>query len=269
MMKARLARPQDADRVIFRDLGDYSARNSSKGALLEEATRVFQALAAGATLDVVRDGVLRGALLTQRSTQNRRRIWTTIHHRYLQGEPWLTEVLTNLSNQDPYGADFVSLLYLLYSLRDRLTFEFVTTVLWQSGDRARTPVSRNEVLNLLAQSVADQPHIARWSEATRVKLAGSLLTALRDFGVLEGQQKKVLVQPTLPLSTAGTLVRVLVREGLRGRQIIADRAWRLFLLQETDVVQVLSKLAIAGVLRFEKAGSTVVLETPSAWEINV
>jgi hypothetical protein len=266
VIKAKVARLQNAERVMFRDVGDYSARNSSKGALLEEATRVFQALAAGATLDVVRDGVLRGTLLTQRSTQNRRRIWTTIHHRYLQGESWLTDVLTKLSNEDPYGAEYVSVLYLLYALRDRLTFDFVTIILWQNSGRARTPVSRNDVLDLLAQSAATQPQIGRWSEATRVKLAGSLLTALRDFGLLEGQQKKILVQMTLPLSTAEALVRVLVREGLRGRQIIEDRAWRLFLLREADVVQVLSKLANAGVLRFEKAGATVVLETPTAWE---
>jgi hypothetical protein len=84
--------------------------------------------------------------------------------------------------------------------------------------------------------------------------------------LLEGKQKKVLVQPPLPLATAEIILRILVREGFRGRQILENHAWRLFLLKESDVAQVLSKLAFDGIIRFEKAGTTVVLETPSAWE---
>ena len=111
-----------------------------------------------------------------------------------------------------------------------------------------------------------QPQIERWTESTRIKLAGSILTALRDFGVLEGQQKKFLVRPSLPLSTAEALLRMLVAEGCRGRQVLQDPAWRLFLLTEPEVAQSLAKFAQQGTIRFEKAGATVVLETPKEWE---
>lgn len=251
----------------WRDTGPYSARNSSKGALIDEAGRVFTALASGESVQDVRDQVFRGALLSQRSRYNRERIWTSIQTRYLTPlAPWLKSRLAEASAGGAHSQEFVSLLYLLYALRDRLTFDFVTGVLWPLGHQARPVVSRNHVLDLLKQAAERQPQIERWAESTRVKLAGSILTALRDFGVLEGHQKKVLVRPVLPLATAESLVHILTCEGCRGRQILQDSAWRLFLLTEPEVSATLAKLAQEGLLQFEKVGSTVVLETPIAWE---
>ena len=253
--------------VVVRDTGPYSARNSSKGALIEEASRVFAALARGQSVEAVRNQVLQGTLLTQRSRENRERIWTSIQQRYLiPTTPWLTSLLAETSAAGPQGREFVSLLYLLYALRDRLTCDFVTGVLWAKGHETRPVISRNEVLDLLKQTAARQPQIDRWTESTRIKLAGSILTALRDFGVLEGKQKKTLARPSLPLSTAEALLRLLTVEGCRGRQALQDSAWRLFLLTEQEVAGTLGKLAQHGRISFEKAGTTVVLETPAEWE---
>lgn len=259
--------PTSSRRVTLRDVGPYSARNSSKGALVEEASRVFQSIAKGASLELVREEVFRGTLLSQRSSQNRKRIWTSISHRYLTDDAnWLTKLLSEKAQQGSYSPEFTSTLYLLYALRDHLTFDFVTQKLWPKGHTLRPAISRNDVLDLLAAAIPEQSQIDRWSESTRIKLAGSVLTALRDFGVLEGKQKKFLVQPPLPLSTAEALLRILIEEGYRGRQVIECTTWRLFLLTEADVAQVLSRLAREGTIRFEKAGTTVVLETPAGWE---
>jgi hypothetical protein len=253
--------------VVVRDTGPYSARNSSKGALVDEAGRVFGALASGQSVEKVREQGLRGTLLTQRSRVNRERIWTSIQQRYLiPTTPWLTSLLAETSASGPQSREFVSLLYLLYALRDRLTFDFVTSVLSAKGHEARPVISRNAVLDLLKQAAARQPQIDRWTESTRIKLAGSILTALRDFGVLNGKQKKTLARPSLPLSTAEALLRVLTVEGCRGRQVLQDATWRLFLLTEREVAATLAKLAQKGRIRFEKAGTTVVLETPTEWE---
>jgi hypothetical protein len=235
--------------------------------LIEEASRIFAALGRGYSMARIRDQVLSGVLLTQRSRQNRKRIWTLMRWRYLdQRTPWLLSMLSDACASGERCHEFVSLLYLVYALRDRLTFDFVTNVLPSKDYQARPVISRNDVLDLLNQAAGRQPQIERWTESTRIKLAGSILTALRDFGVLEGQQKKVLVRPMLPLSTAEALLRVLITEGCRGSLVLQDDAWRLFLLTEADVASTLGKLAQHGTIRFEKAGGTVVLETPDEWE---
>lgn len=256
-----------AESADLRDRGAYSARNSSKGALVEEASRIIAALNSGVSLETVRQQVHDGLILTQRSWSNRRRIWTLVQQRYLPASTdWIVSSLRNAYDRGPQGREFITALYVLYSLKDRLTFDFVTTTLWSKGYENRPVVTRNDVLDLLDRATAEQPQVRRWSESTRIKLAGSILTALRDFGLLDGKQKKVLVRPILPLMTAEFLLRILIAAGCAGRQVLEDPTWRLFLLSPTDVSTVLGKLAQSHVIRFEKAGTTIVLEVPPDWE---
>ncbi len=251
----------------FRDCGTYSASNSSKGALIDEASRVLNALGEGRSLDEVREEVLTGSLLIQRSRANRKRIWALIRKRYLFSDSgWLQARLIEAAGCGSQSDEFLSLLYLLYALRDQLTFDFMTQSVWDRTFEQSTTVSRNDVLDLLTRASAAQPQIDRWSESTRIKLAGSILTALRDFGVLEGKQKKSIGRPPLPDLTAEVLLRILIAEGKRGREVIESLTWRLFLRSENEVAAILSKLAQSGRIRFEKVGATVVLDTPAEWE---
>jgi hypothetical protein len=251
----------------IRDSGPYSTRNTSKGALVIETGQVITALAQGMTVDQVRDAVLSGSLLAQRSINSRKGIWDRIHYRYLTHRiDWLISSLIDALVHGAHGTEFVSLLYLHYAIRDRLTYDFVTEVLWNSGYHTRPLVSRNAVLDFLDHQSPEHPEIERWTETSRVKLAGNMLSALRDFGVLEGIQKKFLVRPSLPLSTANHLLRILIAEGNRGREVLEHSTWRLFMLTEQEVVATLANLAKEGEIHFEKVGTSVVLQTPKHWE---
>jgi hypothetical protein len=257
----------DASPLAIRDAGPYSTRNTAKGALITEVGQVVAALAGGMTIDQVRDAVLGGSLLPQRSINSRKGIWDRIHYRYLTHRiDWVIASLIEAHQHGDRSDEFVSLLYLHYALRDRLTYDFVTEMLWHKNWRNRIQVSRNEVLDLLDAKAPDHPEIERWTESSRVKLGGNMLSALRDFRVLEGIQKKFMARPKLPQSTAAHLLRILVAEGNRGRQILEHTTWRLFLLAEQDVAATLARLAGDGQIQFEKVGSTVVLQTPPHWE---
>ena len=251
----------------IRDTGPYSTRNTGKGALITEAGQVFIELAGGKPLDQVRDEVQSGALLPQRSHNSRRGIWKLIHYRYFTHNiNWIITKFSEALEKGSHSREFISLAYLHYALRDRLTFDFVTEALWHKGYQKRPLVLRNDVLDLLDQKGTDHPEIQRWTETSRVKLAGSILTALRDFGLLEGIQKKFLVRPSIPLSTAEHLLRILTTEGHCGRDIVEDPTWRLFMLTEQDVAATLAKLSRESNIHFEKVGMTVVLQTPPEWK---
>lgn len=255
--------------LSIRDSGPYSARNSSKGALLGEAASVLGALASGIPKAELRSQALSGKLLPQRSFSNRERIFDTLSHRYLSyATPWMLDGFKAATALGPRSAEYVSLLYLHYALRDHLTFDFVTDILWKQKIDGKLPVQREALLALLESASGAQPQIARWSESSRRKLAGSILTALRDFGLLQGTQHKRLSSPPLPLLTAEHLLRLLYVEGKRGREVLQDSAWRLFMLTEADVVHVLSRLAQERRIGFERAGSTVVLLVPEGWSKN-
>jgi hypothetical protein len=247
-----------------RDVGPLSARNSSKGALVAEAHAVFRALSSGASLAEVRAACLSGRILRQRTRETRRRIWNALHHRYFAWNPprWVLADLTDAAQAEVTDPRFLGLAYVHYARRDRLTFEFVTQQLCALWKARALDVRREDVLDFLADCGNREVHVKGWRETTRKKLAGNVLTALRDFGLLEGVQRKKIRRPVVPPEVVLHLCRLLYGEGLRGRAAVEAPDWRLFLWEPQDVNLALGGLAQRGHLRFEKSGRTVVLEVP-------
>lgn len=249
----------------IRDIGPYNGRYITKGAMIAETGALVGALAAGLRLADARGRVLDGALFPQRARASRERMWDLINYAYLSGPPWVLAELQAAYQAGPQSREFVSLLYLLFVLRDQLTYDFVTVTLWAKWSAEQLAVSNADLFGLIDRAGETQPQVARLASATRLRLAQNILTSLRDFGLLTGARNKTLVRPVLPLPTAEHLLRILVTEGVRGAEVLRDPTWRLYLCQESDVADVLSRLAQARRIHFEKVGGTVVLETPEAW----
>ena len=254
----------------LRDRGLYSSRNTSKGALLTEAAAVVGELASGLTVDHVRTRVLEGTVLRQRTRVSRQRVWQMLHYRlFAHQTQWVIKALKEALGSGPHSPEFVSLLYVLYALRDRLSFDIVTELLWRRWLDRRLDIARNDVMSFLDEAAEAEPQIRRWSLSSREKLAGSILTAIRDFGVMDGKQKKRIACPILPSTTAEHVLHILTAEGVGGADVLRDPTWRLFLCSETDVANALCGLAQDRRIRFERAGDTIVLEPPDEWKEGV
>jgi hypothetical protein len=246
-----------------RDVGEVSARNSSKGALLIEAHRVFRAIADGTPERELRHLCLdTRRLLTQPARETRRRIWDSLHWRYFAWSPprWILSDLAHAARRDPNDRCFRGLAYLHYARRDRLTFDFVTELLCRRWENKRADVRRDDVLDFLVEYESRDVTVKRWRESTRKKLAGNMLSALRDFGLLTGVQRKTLQRPVVAPEVTLHLCRLLHAQGLRGRSVLEASDWRLFLWEPHDTSSALAQLAQLGEIRFEKSGRTVVLE---------
>lgn len=261
------ARPaEDAGRggSLGLDLGSVSTRNTSKGALIAEAHAVFRALGSGMALDEVRGACLTGRLLRQSARETRHRIWEALHWRYFAWRPprWILGDLEEAAKGDAADRRFVGLAYLHFAQRDRLTFDFVTEYLWIRWKNKLFEVRRDDVLDFLADYEPRDTAVKKWRESTRKKLAGNVLSALRDFGVLTGTRRKSQQRPVVSPEVALHLCRVLDGEGLRGRALLKARDWHLFLWEIHDTSHALAHLAQRGEIRFERTGRTVMLDVP-------
>jgi bacteriophage exclusion system BrxA-like protein len=252
----------DGNDGLGRDAGAYSTRNSSKGSLLSESHVIFRALASGKSIGEVRSASLGGKLLRQAARETRHRIWEALHWRFFAWTPpvWVIAALTAASHSDVTSPRFAGLVYVHFARRDRLTFDFVADKLWPLWKGGARDVRRDDVIDFLAERAASQP--VRWRESTRVKLAGNVLSALRDFGLLTGVQRKTLQRPVVAPEVVLHLCHLLDAEGLRGRALLEARDWRLFFWDIQDTSQALAQLAQRGELRFERSGRTVVLDVP-------
>jgi len=239
-----------------------SARNTpGGGALLPELFEICGALRNGANPNDLKELIADAKLLQKHSYESRTRIWRALSYRYFEQDfDWPSRTLMNATVRGPDSREFVSLAYLYFAIRDRLTFEFVTSCVWKKWQERTTTIDRGDFLSFL-ESLRDQyPIASKWSEETRKKLARNSLSALRDFGLLTGSRKKLIQRPNISPETAFHLLCILTAEGLKGRAVLDAPDWRLFLWSDSDVATALGELAQLRWIRFERSGRTVSLE---------
>lgn len=244
-----------------RDRSPLSSRNTSKGALVDEAHAVFSAINRGMTADEVRAAIQNGEILRKTAFETRRKILDLLTYRYFwPGSDWSVQSLAKATESGVRSPAFVSLAYLYYVLRDRFAFELITGPIWERWQNRSTSITKADLLQFLEQQSAAEPQIKKWRESTRSKLAQSTLAALRDFGLLRGTLIKQIQKPVTAPETTFHLLCILLAEGQDGRSIVEARDWRLFLWSESEVAQALGELAQKRWIRFEKSGRTVMLE---------
>lgn len=245
-----------------RDEGDFSSRNTSKGALLSEAFLLFKTMReAGFTIPDLRESALRGQMFPRSSYENRQRIWDNLHYRYFVSEiAWIPAGLGAATTAGANSPDFVSLAYVYFALRDHFTFDLVTQLIWKRWCARSLTLSVGDVLHFLEQQSDRHPAVRKWTPSTRTKLAQSTLAAMRDFGLLRGIHAKQIQGPVVSPETVFHLLCVLLAEGHHGREVIEAPDWRLFLWAENDTAKALADLAQRRWIRFERGGRTVILE---------
>ncbi len=247
--------------IEARDRSPLSSRNTSKGALIEEVFGIFSAVRKELPLGEVRKATLEGEILRKSSFETRRKIMNAVSHRYLwPHSEWTAGCLAKATEGGVRSSAFVSLAYLYYVLRDRLTFEFVVGPVWERWRNRSTSLSSAEFLAFLEDQATKEPLIRKWRESTRNKLASNALTALREFGLLQGIYSKQIRKPATSPEATFHLLCVLLAEGLEGRSVVEAPDWRLFLWSESEVAHALGELSQMRWIRFEKSGRTVMLE---------
>lgn len=243
-----------------RDMGPISSRNTSKGALIQETFHIFNVINAGIDVSEVKQRILVENVLHKTSYETRRKIWNAIGHRYLAVCPqWAGQALAAASQNGVQSPEFLSLAYLYFVLRDRLTFEFIVGPVWNSWQQGVTSVSNEDFFAFLEKLAADAPAVKKWRETTRVRLSQMTLASLRDFGLLRGKQVKHIQRPSVAPETVYHLLLVLQAEGKEGRAVLEAPDWRIFLWSQTEVANALNGLAQRRWIEFERAGQTVIL----------
>lgn len=243
-----------------RDESRFSTRNTSKGALVPEIFAVCQAIRNGLTISEAKPAVLSGRVLMNTSYETKRKIWNALNHRYFSISPeWVVGRLADASCQGTRSSEFLSLAYLYYAIRDRITFEFVIGPVWSKWQDGVTSIGQSDFHPFFEKLALQSPYIKSWRESSVEKLASNTLSALRDFGILKGKQRKHIQRPAISSEAVFHLLCILFAQGKQGRAVLDADEWRLFLWDESDVSNALHTLAQLRWIKFEKAGHSVIL----------
>lgn len=235
----------------------YNSTISGKGGLITETQSVLERLAAGDSLEAVRDQVMTANLLGKPTISTREGVWNNIHRRYLSGRSeqdiqLLARMMTSsLSVQARH-----LILFYVFAQTDQLLYDFVVHLLSDLYQTGRSTVDKADVFAWFDRE-ADNGHaeLTTWSPQTQTRVVRHLLSITRDFGLLEGIQQKRFHRLYVPLPTFVYVLYDQHRAGLRGRQLVEAEAFRLFLLDHDDVLHLLAEATRHGYATFRRTES--------------
>jgi hypothetical protein len=234
----------------------YSSSLSGKGSLLRETLQVMAALAADGSLKEVRSLVTEDNLLLKQTMHTRRAVWEAIHLRYFSGKTPLAIhtlarlVASSLPERDRY-------LILFYELAKSLplVYDLTADCLYTLYTGGRSSVDKADVLAWLDRAQSNgHDEIGGWSPQTKGKVASNYLTIVRDFGLLEGTQRKCFTRLYVPLPTFVYVLYRLKSEGQPTKAIVTSDDFKLFRMDQRDVYLLLDEATRAGHVTFQRAG---------------
>jgi hypothetical protein len=111
-----------------------------------------------------------------------------------------------------------------------------------------------ELQKLLKRWVAEEKTSAPWSDPTVERIAQGLLSALRDFGVLQGAVKKRIAPAYLPVEAFAYVAFYLKQHQLSGAKLAELTDWKLFFLSREGVERSLFEAHQVGPARIPCGG---------------
>ena len=129
-------------------------------------------------------------------------------------------------------------------------------ILYASRQRGWIRVAVEDVERALLEAPPG-PAVKEWGESTRRRVIHGLLSALRDFEVLEGHATKHLTRPHMPFAGFVYVLGRLRARLASSHEIVTSSAWRWWLLDDHHVRSLFLDADREGLLRFSEAGTTV------------
>jgi len=240
----------------------YTSRIIKAGALLSD-TKTLLANWDGTT--PVRDNLdrfRRENLFGKASRSRVEDVLAIFRQRYLS-EPQATGALVVLVKGRLPAQALDRILYFHAARADRLLYDVVTEVLLPLSARGISDVDPGEVRRALSVWVRQGKTSGDWSENTIVRMTQGLLSALRDFGVLQGAVHKKIAPAYLPVEAFAYVAFYLKQHQPSGAMLVELPDWGLFLLGREAVERFLFEAHQRGLLEYHAAGSVTRLNFPA------
>ena len=239
----------------------YVSRLATRASLYADLQALLAAVREPVSRAEYRRHVIEENALLRRTVAAREKSWKELAARYgVDGaspmfRAYLEEYRRASSERD---RDLTS--YALFALRDRLVCDLGTDWLYEYLRAAPAELRSVDVLAFLSSREEAHPEIRGWSASSRENIASHYLSALKEFGLARGAQRKVSVRPSPGPAPVRFLLRALLSAGASQQAAVQSPLFRLLGLSLDEAVSLLFRLNADGALRCRIQGDVVELE---------
>jgi len=241
----------------------YSSKIIKAGALLADTKTLLAHWDLVASVQDNMDRMRRDNLFGKASRSRVEDVLAIFRQRFLTEEA-VTRALVVLVRGKFPAASLDRILYFHAARSDRLLHDVVTEVFVTMLVRGITDIDVVELQKPLKKWVDERKTSAPWSGPTVVRIAQGLLSALRDFGVLQGAIKKRIAPAILPVEAFTYLAFYLKQHQPSGAKLVELADWKLFFLPREGVERFLFEAHQRHLLEYHAAGSVTRLTFPKA-----
>jgi len=253
-----------------RSLFNAQVRHSAQSYVSRLATRASLYSDLQTLLSIVHEPVPRAEyrrlvieenVLSRRSSVAREKAWNELAVRYgMDGSSPLFRAYLEEYRRGSSERDRALTSYILFALHDRLVCDLGTDWLYEYLRAAPADLRTVDVLAFLSSREASHTEIRGWSALTRENIASHYLSALKEFGLARGSQRKMSMRPSPGPAAIRFLLRAVLLAGASQKEAVQSRLLRLlgFTLEET--VSLLFLLNAEGALRCHIQGDVVDIE---------
>jgi hypothetical protein len=239
----------------------YTARIIKAGALLPDTKALLSCWdpARSVSENLVR--IRRQNLLGKSSRSRAADILAIFRQRYLAEES-VANALARLVKNRLNGETLDRILYFHSTRADSLLRDVVLHLLVPQWSQGLLDIDVNEVQKSLSKWVAEGKTSHPWGENTVRRVCQGVLSALRDFGVLQGAVKKRIAPAYLPIQAFAYIAFYLKQHQPSGAKLLELADWSLFFLPRAGVERFLVEAHQRGLLEFHAAGNVTRLTFP-------
>lgn len=246
-----------------RPAAPYSSKIIKAGAVLADTKTLFAHWDLAASAKENMERAQRENLFGKASRSRVRDVLAIFRQRFL-GEEAVTRALVVLVKGKFPAASLDRIFFFHAARADRLLNDVVTEVLAPLSARGITDIDVAEIQKPLKKWVAEEKTSAPWSDPTLERIAQGLLSALRDFGVLQGAVKKRIAPAFLPVEAFAYLAFYLKQHQPSGAKLVELPDWKLFFLPREGVERSFFEAHQSNLLEYHAAGSVTRLTFPAA-----
>jgi Putative inner membrane protein (DUF1819) len=212
----------------------YSSRIIKAGALIGDTKTLLSHWDVDASVNENIKRMQRENIFGKASRSRLDDILPIFRKRYLTEES-VTKTLVALVRRRLPSAALDQLLYFHTARADRLLHDAVTKILLPLHERGLIDISVQDFVRPLAKWVGQGKTAGQWSEPTITRIAQGLLSALRDFGVLQGAVNKRIAPAYVTIESFAYIVFYLKRRQPSGAKLVELPDWKLFFLSREGV----------------------------------